>query len=347
MTMSDRRRCAAPPRGASIAALLLGLCILLAAGPARGKPAPPAPWDLGVTPEQQTLARQLFRDATTHHYAGLFGQAAEEYRRAVQAWPHPIIHYNLALAQIALDQLVEADEHLEKALEHGLDGLAGDLQKFEYATQKRAALGRRLATVAVTCRIAGARVSIDKEYVFTVEHGMPRTVKRRIRVDPQAVHQFSAELPDGEVVIVRRAIGPGETVPIAVEEQLEHRRPWKAMTWQPWAVLAVGVQLGVAGGVLEWSAQRRYEKHDRAVAQCPTCDPKAFAPLRERGDLQRTLGIVSYGLAGVALVTGGLAAYLNRPVARRIKHDSRARKQLSLSPLVAPDGGGALVMGSF
>lgn len=342
-----------PRRRATFAPLVVALGVLLGAPGARAQStamAPArqvAPWSRGVTLAQRDAARQLFSEASAHHAAGLFQQASEEYRAAVQLWPHPIIHYNLALAQLVLDQLLEADEHLARALEYGLSGLAYDLAKFEYAKRKRVELGRLFATVQVTCRIEGAKIFVDREPVLTVERGKPPTVWKRIRVDKQPVHEFVAEMPGGDVVLEWHAVAPGELVRVELQERKEPRWPW--LTWQPAAVVAVGVQLAVAGGALEWSAYASYRKWRQVLGGggCNRCDPSDYDHLLDRGNTRRALGIASLGVAGVALVAGGVAAYLNRPVPRRLRSGGRGGKKLSFAPLVAPGLGGAAVVGRF
>jgi tetratricopeptide (TPR) repeat protein len=348
--IAPRRRVAAP-RAASLAALLVGLGVLLSAASSRAQSSaasprrPAAPWERGVTQKQKQTAWQLFSKAIAHHLDRQFDQALEEYRQALRLWPHPVIHYNLGLAQIGLDQLLDADEHLERALAYGPPGLNNDLVRFEHARQKRAELGRMIATVQVTCRIEGAKILVDREHVLTVERGKPPTVWKRIRVDKQPVHEFVAELPGGEVVLEWHAVEPGEPLRVELQERKEPRWPW--LTWQPAAVMAVGVQLAVAGGTLEWSAYASYRKYKQEVGRCDRCRTSDYDHLLDRGNTRRALGIASLGVAGVALVAGGVAAYLNRPVPRRLRSGGRGGKPLSLAPLVGPGLGGAAVVGRF
>src|SRR5258706_5080503 len=65
------------------------------------------PWAKAVTPQEQKLATDLFREGNALLKESLFVQAAEKYREALRHWNHPGIHYNLALALLNLDQPVE------------------------------------------------------------------------------------------------------------------------------------------------------------------------------------------------------------------------------------------------
>jgi len=67
--------------------------------------------------------------------------------------------------------------------------------------------------------------------------------------------------------------------------------------------------------------------------------------------------MIGYGVAGAAIVTGGVLLYLNRRVSYQITTDEyrmeelrkqRAQqKSVSFAPLVGPGVGGAAVMGRF
>ena len=126
-----------------------------------------------------------------------------------------------------------------------------------------------------------------------------------------------------------------------------------------------GAVLGIVGGVLQASASSNYKDFDAQVARCNMeagnigCDAKAagFADLRDSGDTKRVLGIVGYGIAGAAAVTGAVLVYLNRSVAYQIttdqyrmeelKKEQAKQKSVSLAPLVAPGAGGAMIVGRF
>src|SRR5690349_5538718 len=57
------------------------------------------PWAAGISVERQKQALGIFREGNAQLNDGLFARASETYRKALEAWPHPAIHYNLALAQ--------------------------------------------------------------------------------------------------------------------------------------------------------------------------------------------------------------------------------------------------------
>ena len=62
------------------------------------------PWAAGISIDRQKQALVQFRQGNAQLNDGLFARAAETYRAALKTWPHPAIHYNLALALMNVDQ---------------------------------------------------------------------------------------------------------------------------------------------------------------------------------------------------------------------------------------------------
>jgi tetratricopeptide (TPR) repeat protein len=357
--------------------LIVGLGLLLSMGIARAdRPkvvddrsldkTQQAPWDRGVSVEQMQAAARKFEDANQALDATLLTKAVELYREALKLWPHPMIHYNLALALLELKRPVEVAEHLEKAIEHGPAGLNHEHGKLEQAERFLQLALDQLANIEVTCQKEGAKVSIDGKHVFTVEKGKPNKYKARV---PIGKHTFVAEKPGYATPVDAPFIGPRETFRIELklytaDELTRYKRRWPARTWAPWAVVGGGALIGIVGGALQLSANSNFNEFDTKVARCTadvggqTCDVGQFMNLRESGDTQRTLGFVGYGIAGAAIVTGGLLVYLNRRVSYQIttdeyrmeeyrKQQKQQKKPVAITPFVAPGAGGAVVMGRF
>jgi hypothetical protein len=312
-------------------------------------------------------AAALFEEANANLDASLPSKAADKYREALKLWRHPMIHYNLALALIDLKQPVEVAENLEKAIEHGVAGLADQQEKLDQAKRLLEFTLDQLAYIEVSCQKEGAKVSVDGKHVFTVEKGKPNKYKGRV---PIGKHTFVAEKPGYATPVDAPLIDKRETFRIELklytaEELTRYKRRWKDRTWAPWVVIGGGAVLGIVGGVLQVSANSNYKDFDTQVARCNMesgnigCDAKAagFADLRENADTKRTLGIVGYGVAGAAVVTGAVLVYLNRRVSYQIttdqyrmeqlKKDQAKQKAVSVAPLVGPGVGGAMLMGQF
>ena len=320
------------------------------------------PWAAGVSPENQKKALQLFREGNQAHNDGLFVKAVEVYRKALAFWDHPAIHYNLALSLTNLDQPVEVEASLQKAIKFGPAPL--EKGKFEHAKQALLLVEKQLATIEVSCQKEGARVSVDNKEVFVVTPGQPNVYKARVQIGK---HTFVAEKPGYATGLDAPFIGPGETFRIELklytaEELTRYRRRWDAK-WMPYAVMGGGVVAGSVALLLSRSAQSSYDDFDENVRKCnevlgpnggcATMD--ANLSLRDDGDSKKTMAYVGYGIAGAALVTGGILLYLNRSQAYQISSDDYRREQLekergnkaSITPVIGPDSAGAMVFGRF
>lgn len=372
-------------------ALVVGLGIVLSIGLARAQaPTPPPktppvtagsnaplpqqgqdPWDTGVTLEQKQAAARLFEQGNTHLNDGLSAKAAETYRAALKLWPHPAIHYNLALSLLNLDQIVQVEEHLLKAVEHGLKGLNNQEDKLDRAADYLKLIAGRLATVEVRCKKEGAKVSIDNKEVFVVKRGQPNVWKGRL---PTGKHTFVAEKEGYATHVDAPYVESGRSGrPYAVElvlytgpELTRHKRRWQDRAWAPWVVVGGGAVVALAGGGMQLWANSKYSEFDDEVARCNAatenqnggCDASTpgLKALRDGGDQRRTLGYVAYGVGGAALAAGVLLVYLNRERAYQITTEQyrteelqKQRKQpsVSITPLVAPTMAGAILFGRF
>ncbi len=329
-----------------------------------GKAGDSRPWASGVSEDRQQRAMQLFREANSHHNDGLFVKAAELYRKALEAWDHPAINYNLALSLMNLDRPMDVEVSLQKAIKYGAAPLAKD--KFDHAKEYLLLIQQQLATVEVTCSKPGAKVSVDGKLVFTVgPNGEGGAFKSRVKIGK---HTFVAEKPGYNAEIEAPFIGPGETFRIELklytaEELTRTKRRWNA-TWLPYAVIGGGVAMGLAGAGLELSANSSYQGFDDAVAKC-VADSGAMSAcasssdlqgMRDSGDTKKMLGYVAYGVAGAAVVTGAVMLYLNRGTSYQITADEY-RKELrdqeqrtpptTVLPLIGPGVAGAMIQGGF
>jgi hypothetical protein len=292
----------------------------------------------------------LFRDGNAQLNDGLFARASETYRKALESWPHPAIHYNLALAQMNLDQPIEAFENFQKAIAYGDAPLQKD--KLEHAKEYMLLLDKQIAHIEVSCDKPGAKVSVDGKEVFTA----PGVHRARVRIGR---HTFVADKKGYQTRINAPFIGPGENFRIELklytaEELTRYNRRWDA-TWMPYAVIGGGAAFGILGVVLELAATAKYNDYDKQVAACdmnnmgcPTTNE--LKSVREAGDRNKMLGYVSYGVAGATVTAGILLAILNRPKAYQIRPEDlqeETQPRISITPVVSPSMAGAMVQGHF
>src|SRR5438045_2855549 len=77
-----------------------------------------APWEHGVTQEQQDKANKLFEEGEAAYKAGRPADALAAYEAAVAVWEHPRIRLSMALMLVRQDRIIEAAESLDLALKY-------------------------------------------------------------------------------------------------------------------------------------------------------------------------------------------------------------------------------------
>jgi hypothetical protein len=270
------------------------------------------PAEQGVSDDARAEARELFRTGNGFFERDEYAQALEHYRDAVELWDYPAIHFNIAVCLINLDQPVAAYEHLERALEHGGEGLGPHFHT-QAITYKKLLLGR-LARLEVECPQRGVEVTLDGKHLLSC----PGTKTRYLL---PGEHQLVAE--KGGFVPVTRALdlrAGGRRVetltlsPPSVSTRYERR--WKP--WVPWVPTAAGTAVGLIGIGMRVLAVSHAEQFDREVARlCPQgCAqedlPESVRQLRSRAGAENAVGITLLAVGGAAVVTGMVLFVLNR-----------------------------------
>lgn len=308
------------------------------------------PWAQGVSQPEQQSALKLFHDGNVSLNDGLFAKAADNYREALKHWDHPAIHYNLALAQMNLDQTIDAYDNMQAAVKFGEAPLQSK-DKFDNAKQYIVLLEKQVATVSVACDKTGAKVSLDGKEVFVA----PGKYETRVLTGK---HQFVAEKQGYTTRINAPYIGPGEKFRIELklytaEELTRYHRKWDA-TWVPWTVIGAGAVIAFGGALSEFSANSTYEQYDHKIALCNMNNQgcpssKELTDLKSSGDSKKTLGFVGYGVGAGAILVGAALAYINRPEAYQIRAEELNDEKVSVTPILTPDGAGAgaAVQGHF
>lgn len=140
--------------------------------------------------------------------AGIAAYRAEDFARAVRHFqaaqafkPHPVVLFNLALAEAKTGRCVDASAHLREVF----DDPETPAELLDEVRRRRAALELEIATVSID--EAGARLSVDG----VAARGEPAMA----RVDP-GVHRVRIETADGAVTEREVSLGPGERLRIAV-----------------------------------------------------------------------------------------------------------------------------------
>ncbi|MFP2928680.1 hypothetical protein ACLESO_26485 [Pyxidicoccus sp. 3LG] len=289
-------------------------------------------------PDQQA-AQALFEEGNEWLKDSVFVDASRLYRRALQHWDHPAIHYNLALALMNLDQPIEVHKHLAAAVLHGPGPL--EASRFEHALGYKALIEKQLARVEVTCALPGATVTMNGQTLFVA----PGRFQGLVR---PGVHSILARKEGYLPTDVSRTVMPGEKVSLDLklylpDEAIQYRRRWSQ--WLPWTVLGAGLTVTTGGAFLHSKADDRFQAFDSAAVTCGGCMPSpAMGSLRSRGETLQTTAVVGYAVGGAALVTGTVLLYLNRPQSYRVQPDVPALP-VALTPTVGAGSGG--VVGTF
>jgi tetratricopeptide (TPR) repeat protein len=319
------------------------------------------PWAKGVSQDRQDMAIKLFGEGNGYLNDGIFTKAVESYREALKSWDHPAIHYNMALALTKLDKPLEVEVSLQKAIAYGPAPLEAS-DKFEHAKEYLVLNAKQLAWIDVQCDKVGAKVSIDGKEVFTVVTGKPNRYEGRVTIGK---HTIVAEKTGYNAQVDAPFIEPNQKFRIELklytsDELTRYRRRWNAR-WMPYAVIGGGALIGLGGVAMHQSAQSSYDEFDTEIKRCNTesggtgCAISAdLTDLRDSGDSKKTLGYIGFGIAGAAVITGAVLAYMNRETSYEITADEYKRelregkvKPVAITPVVAPGMAGAMVHGRF
>jgi hypothetical protein len=284
------------------------------------------PWLENASREDQEAAHALFLSANADLKKSFVQQAAEKYSQALERWKHPAIHYNLALAQMKLGQLLEVHQNLEAAIRYGPAPL--DPQKFERAREYKTLVEGQLARVEILCDTSEVSITLDGQPLCTA----PGRSERLVR---QGTHSLTAE-KEGYLPTTRSLVlQGGQKVTLSPRLHISGRRLLPA--WMPWAMMGAGAAVAAGGGLLHARARDNYRAFDAGILACNGCVPdSSLRDTRTRGDLQQRVAVSTYALGGAALVAGAVLIYFNQPTPHRIDLEER-ETHVSVEPLL---GGG-------
>lgn len=295
------------------------------------------PWAAGVSADAQQQALAAYNEANQLFEDGAYARALERYQAALALWDHPKIHYNTAVCLINLDRSVEAYEQLQAALRYGA-------APFDPATYKQAQLYEKLlagkvAELSLELAQDGAEVSVDGKVVLA----RPGTTSLHVLAGEP--HQLVAAKPHYETQTRAITLRPGEKSTLVIELHLlpptRHVvRRWA--TWKPWAVLATGGAVAIAGGVLALDGKRKISAYDDAVNQMWTTDmtrPPMPAPSivdgKNAGVTETRLGIPALAVGGAIAAAGFVMVLANSP------------HVVTIAPALGAEQTGVTLLGSF
>lgn len=307
----------------------------LAAEAGAGADQPARPWVEGVPFEVRLEANRIFLEGNQLMREGLFLQATERYQTALAGWDHPGFHYNLAIAQINLDQPIAAYESLQRAVRYGAAPFGPD--KLEQAESFLTLLRNQLAHVEVTCDEPGAKVTLDGKPLFTAPG------RHQALVLPGG-HQIVASAPGRIPATEQVVLAPGQRAAVA----LVLHKPERTVTvrympaWIPWASLGVGAAVLGVGRSVEQRADRKTADFNEAFHdKCPRgCEREEAPELYVRFDDARSEqrdALRLYMAGAAALTISAALLYVNR---ERVVRRDALEDTVSVNPMLMPDAAG-------
>jgi hypothetical protein len=276
------------------------------------------PWEHGVSAEKQKRALKIFQAGNELFEQSKYTDAVVQYEKALAAWDHPKIRFNLALCLVHMRQPMPAWEHMKQALRFGDAPLGAKL--YADAMTYMALLEQSLAQITVSSEQPDVRVMLDGKELFTGPHA----VTLRVLAGP---HQLVATR-DGYTTDTRAlALPAGEKTAVAIEllpvevkvvnERVNYERRWS--WWLPWTVLGGGIALGVAGtGAYLWGNSTMRDYDEALAVACPVgCRPDEIPPdlaaAKDRAERRNAVGVGLLITGGVVAITAGVMAVMNRP----------------------------------
>lgn len=311
---------------------------------AAGEQADEPAWARGVSAEQRAEAQRLLEEGNGLFLRGDHRAALAVYQKALAAWDHPAIRFNLARALIQLDRTLEAYDNVEQALRHGPGALEEHV--YQEAQGYQRLLRGQIAEIEVRCTQPGTDVRVDGRPFLAC----PGQKRERVLPGPHVLLTSGAGfLPESRDILVQAGKPQTfevELVPLS-EAKLTVRR-WPV--WKPWTVVGAGAALGGLAGVLRWQAKTHNDEYGADVARlcnempCTRGDlPVATRKLDERASRENksALAIGSLGAAGA--MTGLVLVLLNlpRPV------EPEVTRTTALAPSLSPEAVGCTLTTSF
>lgn len=294
------------------------------------------PWSLSVPPEERKAARALFLEGNRLFRVPLFARAVGQYQAAIAKWRHPAFYFNLALAQINLDDNVAARESLERALVYGAEPLGAE--RFAEAQKQLKDLERTLGKIRISCQTKGAEVTLDGDTLFVGPGHYENWIEPG---DHEVTAKRSGYLSEARKVTVPQGMKQEvELRLITLNEASDKNRRWAV--WKPWAVVAGGALVAVAGGFIHSRSSKNFENYDADFLRLPCASeagckedqiPQSLHTRLDRAELQQKVAIGAYAAGGAILVTGAVLLYMNRP--QTVEEAPRAG-QITFAPDLSP-----------
>ena len=270
------------------------------------EPTPP-PWVAGVSEQQKAAAHERLEAGNALFLDHKYADELTEYQKAVVAWDHPAIRFNIVRCLIQLDKPVEAFDNLTLALKYGATPLEQGV--FAEATTYQKLLANQIGELEVTCAQPGVAVSLDGRSLLNC----PGTKQTRVVPGEHQLvgtkAQFSTRTFDVVVLGGKQQHQAVELVPVARTAKITRR--WGM--WVPWSVFGGGLALTGLGALIELKASSDFAAFDRMVQRdCAKGCTEVDYGTRNTARLENRIGVGTLTVGAVAVAAGAVMIYLNR-----------------------------------
>lgn len=271
-------------------------------------------------------ARELFLQGQAAYETGDYDTAVQNWERAYELDPRPLLQYNLAQAYERLGLLDQA----VAAYRVYIENTPGDDQRAQNARARIASLEQRVGNTSIrlTGGVEGAAILVDGEDRGRLPHPDP------LRVDPGS-HRVvvRAEGYEDFVSVVAVSAGQSVDVPVELAAGVSGRA---STTTGGGGVSMIGVGVAAGGGAVLIGGAITGGLALAAAGDAPNADgPEA--------DDARTLALVTDILLPVGAVAVAAGVVLMFVLDDGGSSDSAAM----VLPMVGPDVAGASVVGAF
>ncbi|HLL25854.1 MAG TPA: PEGA domain-containing protein, partial [Kofleriaceae bacterium] len=216
------------------------------------------PWAAGVSAENQAKALATFEQGNDRFIKDEWRNALDLYLEALASWDHPNIRYNAAICLIKLDRMVEAYEHMQAAMRFGEPPLGKELH--QQGQTYLQVLKSSTSSLEVICKPPdGVTITVD---------GQPLRRCPDTKLVTPGKHQIVSEKPGYRTERREVTAPPGGRETVVIVMQIEGTRTLtrRWARWKPWAVVAGGAVIGLAGIPLYLATQGKFDDYDEDVA---------------------------------------------------------------------------------
>ena len=305
----------------------------------------------GLAPAQDVKeAEERFKKGLNLVDEGDCKNAVIEFEESYKLYPTTVVLYNLALCYDDLHKYAKAMKYYRQYVE---EAKKDPSKKGVTAVQERIGkLEKYLGTLAVTCNVKDAAVSVDDEEIGTapLENVYVETGDHTVTLEKEGFQTFSKKIKvvsgktvsvDATLLIVEKE-PEGQVPVVGTGEEKPDRKTLKPVIF--WCML--GVTIGLGGGAAAVGALNLVN-HNK-FKDTPYDDRDKWKDLKDKGEIYNAVFLALIGATGAAAVTTVALAFFTNFKKREKKTEEdedlelpEETASLSFAPL---EGGGMLVV---